>query len=880
MAAENDEIALQILSTGKTCTTAVDGDPAPLLGYSADDLLSHRVSLFDRIHPDDMDLAALLADPGTNSRSGRICLRIRHADNRIRCLETEFQWDASRVAIRMRRPNAARVADAILHPQGWLDVTIAGIQEGIIIKDYNHVYIAASPEFRSRIAHIVGNRNVVGMTDYDWLPESIADKFYSLEKRVLNEGIQLEQIVEHEERWIHARYTPVKAPAGDISGLFVWNQDVTESVRNEEKIDPQDRSVGARIAAQMGTYTYDVQRRRFALSSNLQAIFGLHSHDSHDVDTWNSLIHPEDFTAIANHAREMYEHPGRMFSHEYRIIRRSDQQIRWVHAIGQVVRHATTGEPFLIHGTIQDITDRKLTEAALRETQQRLQLFIEHAPAALAMFDREMRYMAVSQRWLELEHKTLDIVGRCHYDVVPDIPEHFKEAHRRGLAGESLHNDDERFERADGSITWLHWEVLPWRDAEGAVGGIILFTEDITERKRTEAALRESEAKYRRIVSTANEGVLVVGADYNTESINQRFAEMLGYAVEEICGRPFSEFMFEEDLPDHMLKIANRAKGISEHYERRFRRKDGQTLWTLVSAVPILDEQQRFQGSFAMFADITERKQRDLRLEYRVAERTTQLQEANRRLKMANHELEAFTYSVSHDLRAPLRHIGSFSHLLNEIYAAQLPSEAREYLNKIEQSTRRMGQLIDDLLNLARVGRNALAFRPIDLNALVSDVRHLLQVETHGRNVEWRVDELPVVTADVSLLTQVYQNLVGNALKFTRSRNPAVIEVSSKMVKGKRVFFVRDNGVGFDMQYSDKLFEAFQRLHSRGQFEGTGIGLATVHRIVQKHGGVVWAEAEIDKGATFYFTLGSNVLNSDPSQDVQTAGSSFAQVLP
>jgi light-regulated signal transduction histidine kinase (bacteriophytochrome) len=226
-------------------------------------------------------------------------------------------------------------------------------------------------------------------------------------------------------------------------------------------------------------------------------------------------------------------------------------------------------------------------------------------------------------------------------------------------------------------------------------------------------------------------------------------------------------------------------------------------------------------------------------------------------LQATNKELEAFTYSVSHDLRAPLRHIDGFSKLLAETCSEQLTEDAREYINLIRDSTREMGQLVDDLLNLARVGRRELSLQATGLDSLVREVIDEQKRGTDRRSIEWRVARLPFVECDPGLMRQVFANLLSNAVKYTRTRDQAVIEVGVKCDNGHSAVYVRDNGVGFSMKHADKLFRVFQRLHRQEDFEGTGVGLATVHRIIQKHGGRVWAEAELDRGATFYFTLPS-----------------------
>jgi light-regulated signal transduction histidine kinase (bacteriophytochrome) len=244
----------------------------------------------------------------------------------------------------------------------------------------------------------------------------------------------------------------------------------------------------------------------------------------------------------------------------------------------------------------------------------------------------------------------------------------------------------------------------------------------------------------------------------------------------------------------------------------------------------------------------------NLELEQRVQDRTARLEEANR-------ELEAFSYSVSHDLRAPLRHVDGFAMMLREHAASTLDDKGRRYLDTISDAAKRMGRLIDDLLAFSRIGRTELSRSTFELSELVAEVRQRLHSDLTSRKVVWVVRALPSVTGDRAMLGLVIENLLSNAVKYTRQRLEARIEIGTQPGEAGRVtVFVRDNGAGFDMHYADKLFGVFQRLHTAHEFEGTGVGLANVHRIVQRHGGRVWAEAAVDQGATFYFTLpiGSN----------------------
>lgn len=233
-----------------------------------------------------------------------------------------------------------------------------------------------------------------------------------------------------------------------------------------------------------------------------------------------------------------------------------------------------------------------------------------------------------------------------------------------------------------------------------------------------------------------------------------------------------------------------------------------------------------------------------------------ELEKKQKELEAVNKELESFSYSVSHDLQSPLRHIDGYSAILLESCSATFEPEAQRLLKIIRNSATNMAQLVEDLLNLARLGRQQIDLQMTDLNALVESVIREFQVEAGDRQIEWQIGNLPRVRCDPGLMRPVLTNLLSNAVKYTRRRERAIIQVDQVTMEGETVIFIRDNGAGFDPRYADKLFGVFQRLHSADEFEGTGVGLATVHRIVQKHGGRVWAESEVDKGATFFFTLG------------------------
>ncbi len=497
-----------------------------------------------------------------------------------------------------------------------------------------------------------------------------------------------------------------------------------------------------------------------------------------------------------------------------------------------------------VFGISRDITDRRLERSLLTG-------ILEGTHDIVSAIDRDFRFVACNSALKRAYAEGFGAVpteGARLSDVLEGHPEEL--AQRLAVLGRAFRGEESqevwKMGQSRRGSRWFDVRTSPLRDETGHVIGGSLIGRDITEKREAEAQLRTSEARFRALGLQAPVGIFETDAGGHCTFVNTRWCELTGLSPEEALGQVWSHAVH----PDDLARVAFAwDRAIEECFEfradYRLRRGDGQDVWVSGVAAPIIDAVGRQGGWLGTVMDVTERRRTE-----------EELRRHRAALEASNRELETFSYSVSHDLRTPLRAIDGFSRALEEDYGRHFDANARAYIERVRRATRRMGQIIDDLLQLSRLARGELRAEAVDMTALAGEVDAALRAAQPERDVEFEAAPGLRATGDSRMLRLVLENLLGNAWKYTSRQPRARIGFGMENGAGCPVFFVRDDGAGFDMAYADKLFGAFQRLHSASEFPGSGIGLATVARIVQRHGGRAWAEGAPGRGATFFFTLG------------------------
>jgi PAS domain S-box-containing protein len=688
------------------------------------------------------------------------------------------------------------------------------------------------------------------------------------------------------------RVQPLKDAEGRVVQWFGTNTDIDELKQMEESLRASQVRLNSTLSAgSIGTWTWDIVNDRLSADEFTARMFSVEPDAAAKglpAEVYLRAVMEADQPSVAAGLARAVQSCS-YYDIEYRV-RQRDGELRWLQAKGRVEGDAA-GNALHFHGAVIDITERKRTEGRFRR-------LVDSNAQGVMFWNTKGEITGANDAFLRIVGYTREDqdAGRIGWMArTPPEYAHLDRYSLEELAAKGICTPFEKeYIRKDGSRVPILLGAATFEDSpdEG-----VCFLIDITERKKTDQALRESEERFRFLNDLSEvtrkladpEQIMAVtvrmlgqylhasrclyaDVEPNGEQVTvlddyvDGCASMAGnslFGARAVATLHSGQTLIVRDvraelLPGEGADMFN-ATGIAALISCPLV-KDGSL--RAIMAVHQTTPRQWKPGEITLVQDVVDRcwaiierriaeeniRQLNARLEQRVVERTAELQAANK-------ELEAFSYSVSHDLRAPLRAVDGFSRIVVEDYGGQLPAEGLRYLHEIRQGADRMSALIDDLLEFAQLSRQSLNKRVVDTETLVRGVIEGLDSQREGRQIEIRIAVLPPCLGDPALLKQVWTNLLSNALKYTRKRERTVVEIGCTREKSENVYFVRDNGTGFDMQYVDKLFGVFQRLHRAEDYEGTGVGLAIVQRVIHRHGGRVWAEAALGHGATFYFTL-------------------------
>ena len=693
------------------------------------------------------------------------------------------------------------------------------------------------PHFWQELLHPDDLKTVIGGVAADLLQE--ADSAHEYRLRTID------------GRWVWVRDEARVIKDENGKTLFIQGtlSDISEQKRTEEALRAsEEKFIKAFYFSPVPMSISHPQRGYLDVNEAFTQLLGFRQeeivgHMARDVGLWLD-------TEVQQHALETLHKDGQFRDTEVRF-RRSNGDI------GIGLASATmldfNGEACAL-GSIVDITQRKQAEKAIQISEEKFQKAFHSSPIAMTISSRTRGYLDINDAFIRIiGYSREETLGRFSADIGLWLND---KKHKEAL--EIIHQEGDlrefeiEYRKKSGEVgTALASAVMVDFEQEKC---ILASFVDITDRKLNEEALRASEEKFQKAFLSSPVSMMINSPSRGILNVNHAFEELTGYERVEVLERHAFEVGLWVEARERQESIERvRKKGTLNEFEFKFRKKNGEERVGLLS-VDLVDIENE-KCYLASFQDITSRKEAEntlrninVELEKRVQRRTAQLEAANL-------ELESFSYSVSHDLRTPLRAINGFARLLVEDYQNQLPPEAQRLLTLVQENALKMGRLIDDLLAFSRLGRSPLKKRTIRPAELVLEVWHDLAHERVNRAIEITIHDLPPCQADPALFRQVLANLLGNAIKFTRLREVALIDVGNRVMDGQSVYYVKDNGAGFEMEYADKLFGVFQRLHHEDEFEGTGVGLATVQRIIHRHGGHIWAESQPNQGATFYFTL-------------------------
>lgn len=702
----------------------------------------------------------------------------------------------------------------------------------------------------------------------------------------LDQALRGENIVEEaysgeevlKQVYLRIAHNPIRGAEGNVIGAAVYVQDLTERQRTEEELRANKLQLEQAQRESEERYRDLFEQSPCAIAIHdgntiinvNPAMVSIGRFDSSDELIGHRVldfIHPDDQAEISERIRAIIGENVQTTPREARILRKDGSVASCTFAGG--VCHYQGRK--LIQSIVYDLTEQKRNQEALRRSEATLEAIFEAIPHAV--------YFGTEKGITRCNAQALQMLGASSLEDlqarIGELGSKFRVRYRKDDRDDLVEPEDLPFVHAlNGKVAVLNtWvtrgdnedDALVWGNAapvivDGEILGAVAINIDITDQYLMQQELRESLNRLSFALEGTNDGIWDVQMKTGEVYISPRGCEILGYAPDDMGEliKVWDQLVHPEDMPLTTEKLNAHIKGAAPIFEveQRLKMKSGEWKWILTRGkVVAWDDQGNPLRALGTHTDITVRKQAEEEIHRLNEDLEQRVQERTAELKAAFKELEAFSFSVSHDLRAPLRGINGWGAALAEEYGYLLDAQGKEYLARVQAGAERMGRLIDDILKLSRITQAELRQETVNLSAIAQRIADNLRQSQPERIAVFTIEPELTVRGDASMLEIALTNLLGNAFKFTGTRTEASIKFGRCVVEGKPTFFIKDNGVGFDMTYVDRLFGAFQRLHPASSFAGTGIGLAIVQRVINKHNGRIWVEAVVDEGATFYFQI-------------------------
>jgi PAS domain S-box-containing protein len=641
--------------------------------------------------------------------------------------------------------------------------------------------------------------------------------------------------------------TPLLDPQGRVAGTVRVARDITERKRAEELLRQNEQRLQATFDnAGMGIIEVDEHIRITAANNRACEILG-YSRDKLIGLTPKDLTTTEDLPLSEDLNTQLLEGSQTRLDYQKRYLRGDGNPV-WGHVTVTPIRDAN-GHFVRAVATFEDISERVRMEETLRQSKERLQATFDNAGMGIGEVDAQIRFIAVNTRLCEiLGYPREELLGKSVHELTaPEDRSLSDDLNEQLVEGRLPRLDyEKRYLRPDGKPVWVHLTVTPICDSGGRIVRAIGTFDDISNRILIEEMLRQSKERLQGTFDNAGMGIMEVDAQFHIIAANNRVCEILGYGREELTGMPMRELVAAEDrwrCDDLAAQIL--AGGLNHaDYQKRFLRRCGKSVWAHVTVTAIRDPDGAFIRAVGTFEDISDR----IRTE-------EMLRQTADELARSNHDLEQFAYVASHDLQEPLRMVSGHLQVIEDRLKDKLDQDTRQSMSFAVDGAKRMQEMIRDLLAFSRAGRKGEGFLPTDMEKVLATVTADLAAAIAEAGATVEHDPLPTVQAERVQMTQLLQNLVGNAIKYRAKDRKPKIKIAAAPEEHGWVFSVRDNGIGIDPKHSQRVFEIFQRLHTHQDYPGTGIGLAVCKRIVEFHGGRIWVESSPDEGATFFFSI-------------------------